>query len=149
MKYPKVAADFMNRQVDAIRADSPVLDAVRVLLRRGYSGAPIVDQQGKLVGMLSEHDCVKALLTVLRDEMPAGNVENYMTREVAQVSPDDNVIDVATRFATGGNRRFPVVDKAGKLVGLISRRDLMRALDSALDQSERMSTYDILQQRRG
>ncbi len=107
MKYPKVAADFMNRQVDAIRADSPVLDAVRVLLRRGYSGAPIVDQQGKLVGMLSEHDCVKALLTVLRDEMPAGNVENYMTREVAQVSPDDNVIDVATRFATGGNRRFP------------------------------------------
>jgi predicted transcriptional regulator len=138
------AKDVMNPQVEALKADAKMLDAVRWLLRRGYAGAPVVDEQGVAVGVLSEHDCIQALIRIATDDTPDERVDGNMTRELHTVLEAAPVLDVAKTFAAAKRRRLLVLDQAGHLVGLISRRDLMKGLEDVLYERERVSTYDIL-----
>ena len=136
--------DIMNPRVEALRADTKVLSAVRWLLRRGYAGAPVVDERGVAVGVLSEHDCIKALIRVASDDTPDEQVDSNMTRDIRTVSENTPALEIARLFAETNNRRLLVVDPRGHLLGLISRQDLMKALEDLLYERDRISTYDIL-----
>lgn len=150
VKLP-VAGEFMNDHVLSFSPATEVADAVQKLLRRGYSGAPVVDEGGRVVGVLSEMDCLRVLSSAAYEGWPAGVVGDNMTREVDTVSDRDDVFSVAGKFTSGTHRRFPVVDGDGKLVGLITRRDLVRALDRFRHEQERArlaNTYELIEHRR-
>lgn len=120
--------DFMSTNVLTLRPDMDVLAAMRLLLSRRVSGAPVIDAFGTLVGMLTERDCLETLvISGYHDEREAGRVEEFMSRDVATVAADANVLSLAQRFITVAYRRYPVVEE-GRLVGVISRRDVMRAI---------------------
>lgn len=145
MKHTLTARDVMNDRVRALHSDLNAIEAVDWLLDHGYSGAPVVDDQGHLQGVLTEHDCVSALLDAIAEGRPVGTVGVYMTQEVERVRPEDNICDVARLFTKGRHRRLLVTDEEGRPLGLIARRDLLRGLQQQLVNKRQPSTYDILQ----
>ena len=112
---------------------SPTLDiylALQQLLKRKLTGAPVVDEHGVLLGMLTERDCLKVLVGGVFDGRPSGNVEDYMSTPAESISPTASLYDIVHLFLTRPYRKLPVVDDGGRVVGQVSRRDALKALDS-------------------
>lgn len=122
--------DYMNAQPLTFRPDMEVMAAINQLVKHGLSGAPVVDADGRLVGMLSEKDCMQVGLIAAQDTCVAGPVSQLMSTQLTTVTPDTNLTQMATMFIGRSFRRYPVVDGNGKLVGLISRSDVLRAISS-------------------
>jgi CBS domain-containing protein len=144
------AADIMITRVEALAPGVSIADAVETLLSRGYSGAPVVDERGRPIGVLSEHDCVRVLVNSLYDNAPTGTVSDYMTKPVETIEEHADLLTVAQRFAQGNHRRLVVV-RDGALTGLITRRDLLRALDgirSRLEARHPRGAYELIAIRR-
>ena len=120
--------DYMTRTLVTFKPEMDVLDAVHALVQHRIAGAPVVDSQGNLVGMLSEFDCMKIALQAGYHSQFGGPVSDYMTKGVTTVNAEMSIIDLAQMFADKGYRRFPVTDN-NRLVGQISRRDVLRALE--------------------
>ena len=143
------AREIMNRRVEALAPETPITAAVQTLMRRGYSGAPVVDGEGSLLGVLSEQECIRALAQSAYEGWPSGTVADSMRTDVASVGPGDDVFAVATLFTKEAQRRVFVVD-GGRLLGMIARRELLRALDDMRAEaggSERSDTYTLIQIR--
>ena len=121
--------DYMARTLVTFKPDTPVLDAVHVLVKNRIAGAPVVDDEGNLVGMLSELDCMKVALQAGYYGEYGGPVRDYMSDGVQTVNAEMSIVDLAEVFIDKRYRRFPVTDK-NRLVGQISRRDVLRALEA-------------------
>jgi CBS domain-containing protein len=119
--------DYMAGRLVTFKRDMDVLDALQELVQNRIAGAPVVDDQGELVGMLSELDCLKIALNAGYYGDSGGPVSDYMTPDVETVDAEMNIIDLAQKFLQYGYRRFPVL-RNNRLVGQISRRDVLRAL---------------------
>lgn len=127
MKRTIRARDYMVRDVVTFAPDTDVMDAISVLVEHAISGAPVVDDHGNLVGLLSEKDCLKVALEAGYYGERAGPVGQYMSRKVDTIEADMPIADVARMFLDTTRRRFPVMDGT-RLVGQISRRDVLRAI---------------------
>jgi CBS domain-containing protein len=100
---------------------------IHELLQHRIAGAPVIDDHGNLVGMLSEFDCMKVVLTSGYHGEPGGPVSELMVTDVKTVDAGMSIVDMAELFLESGIRRYPVL-KDNRLVGQISRRDVLRAL---------------------
>lgn len=121
--------DYMAGDLITFKPDMDVLDAIHLLLQHRISGAPVVDNLGNIVGLLSEKDCIKIALTASYYEERGGKVSEYMTTNVKTVDANASLVDVAEMFLNEPFRRYPVMDE-NRLVGQISRRDVLRALEA-------------------
>ena len=119
--------DYMTGKLVTFHPETDVLDAIQELVRHGIAGAPVIDDQGNLVGMLSELDCMKIALHAGYHGEWGGPVAEYMTTDTETVEADMSIIDLAQQFLETTYRRYPVV-KDHRLIGQISRRDVLRAL---------------------
>lgn len=119
--------DYMSGKLVTFRPDTDVLDAIHELVKHGISGAPVIDDTGNLVGMLSEFDCMKVVLTAGYHGEPGGPVSDLMATDVKTVRAEVSIVDMANIFMQSGLRRYPVIN-GNRLVGQISRRDVLRAL---------------------
>lgn len=106
-----------------------VFEAIRELLKHKITGAPVLDEHGQLVGSFSETDCLHVVLDAAYHEQMGGKVGEYMNTDIETVGPDTSIIEVAERFQKSKLRHFPVIED-GRLIGLISRVDVLRALVS-------------------
>jgi CBS domain-containing protein len=122
-----LARDYMASAVVTLAPDMALLDAVQLLLERRISGAPVVDSHGNLAGILTEKDCLRAALNATYHGDLGGLVSDHMQAQVATVSDDTPIFEVARLFINGHFRRYPVV-RGHRLVGSISRRDVLRGL---------------------
>ena len=120
--------DYMARTLVTFKPDTPVLDAVHVLVKNRIAGAPVVDDEGNLLGMLSELDCLKVALQAGYHGTYGGPVRDYMSEGVKTVNLEMSIVDLAQMFIDERYRRYPVTDN-NRLVGQISRRDVLRALE--------------------
>ena len=119
--------DYMAGHLVTFKPDMDVMDAIHELVKQRIAGAPVVDDKGDLVGMLSELDCLKVALNAGYYGDWGGPVAGYMSTSVESVDADMNIVDLAQKFLESGFRRFPVL-RNNRLVGQISRRDALRAL---------------------
>jgi CBS domain-containing protein len=119
--------DYMAGSIVSFKPETDVLDAIHELVRHRIAGAPVVNDQGELVGMLSELDCLKVSLNAGYYGDWGGPVADFMTPDVETVDAEMNIVDLAQKFVDCGFRRFPVL-RNNRLVGQISRRDVLRAL---------------------
>ena len=127
---PLTARDIMTRRPITFRPDTNIKEAITVLLRRDISGAPVVDEAGGLVGILSEHDCLKVLALAkydAQDHEESRTVADFMSEEIFTVPPEEGIYSLANHFLTLDIRRLPVIHD-GRLVGLVSRRDVLRGI---------------------
>ncbi|MEP1035022.1 CBS domain-containing protein [Ekhidna sp.] len=121
--------DYMARKLITFKPDQPMHEVVDALMKHKISGGPVVNNDGELVGVISEGDCLKEVVKGKYDNMPifTGLVEEHMAKNVITVSPDLNIFEAAQMFLEKRLRRFPVIHD-GKLIGQISQKDVMKAV---------------------
>lgn len=129
VKEYRPVTDYMTRDVITFHPDQSIVEAMDTFLEKGISGAPVVDDHGKLVGIISEVDCLKIMVDEAYYNLPHGKitVAQYMSHNVATVPITSDILDVASKFLSTNYRRYPVIDENGKLAGQISRRDVLQA----------------------
>ncbi len=140
--------DIMTKDVITVTMDDNVEKCASLLIKHNLSGLPVLDESGKLVGIVTEGDLIRrasrikgpAVLEVLggliyldspkkfMDELKnsmgqkAGDI---MTKKVVTIDPDQTIEEGATLLVEKKVKRLPVIDKKGELVGIVSRRDIM------------------------
>ncbi len=120
--------DYMTKQLITFKPETELFDAIRVFTDSNISGAPVVNDRGELVGMVSEVDCLKGILTyTYHEEEKGGVVGDLMSTDIKSVTADSSIIELSKLFIDGGLRRMPVL-RDGHLVGQISRKDVLRAV---------------------
>jgi len=127
MSEPLIAKNYMATQLVTFTPEMDIYQAASLLLENRISGAPVVDEKGKLVGLLSEQDCLREILAKGMHDTPPGKVADYMSTDITTIPPDMSIFKIAELFVQLRFRRFPVVDHS-KLVGLVSKRDLLLAI---------------------
>ncbi len=120
--------DYLTRDPVTFAPDTQIVDAVAHLLDHGISGAPVVDATGNLIGMLTAKDCFKAALHASYYQGWSGIVGDYMVTSVETMDASTDLVTAAQRFLDSDFRRFPVIED-GRLIGIIMRMDLLRALN--------------------
>ncbi len=124
---PKIS-QCMDSVVPTLSPDTRIMDAVDFLLRHRVTGAPVVDSNGRLIGIITETDLLELVTEGIDAEPPAeATVAEYMTTDVVTVPPSVDIYYVAGLFLKGKFRRLPVVE-GGKIVGAITRFDLLRVI---------------------
>ena len=123
----------MTRDVVTLRPEQRTYDAVQTLLKRRISGAPVIDEGGLLVGVFSERDSIQALLRAVHERLPASRVGDHMSTDLVTVGESTTLLTIAHLFLTHTVRRLPVISDEGRLIGLISRRDLLKAASKVMD----------------
>lgn len=120
--------DFMTKGIITLTPDMDVMNAMQKFVDYQISGAPVVDARGNLVGILTERDCLKTFLqTSYYGNGGGGKVEEYMSVNVETIDSGVSLMDVAELLSTKKYRRYPVMEN-NRVVGLISRRDVLKAL---------------------
>ncbi|MCB1320398.1 MAG: CBS domain-containing protein [Leptospiraceae bacterium] len=128
------AEELMTRNEPVLAPDMPLMEAMDVFLKHKISGAPVVDRGGRLLGMLSEKDCLKLLANkTYYHHLPAQTVEAYMTpaEQVQTVELNIDMQGLATLFLDNNFRKVPVM-KNDRVIGQVSRRDVMRGIHKML-----------------
>ncbi len=122
--------DYMLPHPVRVKSDDSILDAVHVIIDNKVSGVCVVDEQDNLVGILSELDCLRAVLGSIYNNTDVGKVRDYMASDnLVVANPNEDIVDVAQDMLTKNKRRRPVVEN-GKLVGQITCRQLLRAVQN-------------------
>jgi len=139
--------DFLRRDLTSVDRDTPLGQVIRLLEQSGHASLPVVDEEGRVIGVVSERDIIRALLPGYMDLLRSASflpslnqmakklkeiahlpVERFMTREVVACKPEDTDLHVADLMLRKGLKQIPVVDEAGRLVGVVRRIDLLSHL---------------------
>jgi CBS domain-containing protein len=118
------AKTIMTEIVVTARPDMPAIEAVRLLVKYSISGLPVIDDDKKLVGIVSEKD----LLKFMHDpDEKVLTVSNLMTKNVISFDENTSGIEICNCLVKNDFRRVPVL-REGRLVGIVSRRDILRKI---------------------
>lgn len=146
----RTAQDIMTQEVITISPDADITEAVRLLLDKGVNGLPVVDAEGRLVGIICQSDLVRmqknlpmpSLFTLLDGFLPlsstalmeaevkriaASKVSDAMTAKVVTISPETTIDDIATLMVDKKFHTLPVTDH-GRLVGVVGKKDVIKTL---------------------
>ncbi len=134
MREPNViltARDLMSTNLVTFQKEQPIIEAIEILIKHGVSGGPVVDEDGALIGILSELDCLRMLASdeFYQEEQEEGAlVGQFMTGGGKTIPPDLGIYGISHYFLTMSIRRLPVVE-GDRLVGQVSRRDVLRGME--------------------
>lgn len=123
--------DFMSIDPVILSTDTPLYDAVHVMLENKITGATVLDEERHVVGVVSEVDLLKALEQISYYNEGDGKVGDYMTTEVEVIDGNMNIYDVANKLLELKIRRLPVVEH-GKFIGQISCRSILQAMKDSM-----------------
>jgi len=116
---------IMSRDLTCGISHMSIVDVARLLLSKGIGGVPILDDDGKIVGIVSEHDFISFVPSTT-----GSKVSYYMSRHVATADPSFKILDAARTIVSRGFRRLPVVS-SGRLVGIVTSMDILRYFSSS------------------
>nr|MBS0020984.1 CBS domain-containing protein [Gammaproteobacteria bacterium] len=122
-----LAKDYMSANLVTFTPHMDVLNAIQVLVEHRISGAPVVDETGNVVGILSQKDCLRVALEASYHGEWGGRVSEFMSRNAKTVEAETSILEVAEMFMKDEYRRYPVMEE-NRLIGQISRHDVLRAL---------------------
>lgn len=122
--------DYMTKNLVTFTPDTEILKVIDVLLEKRITGIPVLNEKRELVGMIDDKDCLRVLFDGAYHNQPIENktVAHYMSNVMKTVSPHTDIYEVADAFLNTIYKRLLVVDDHGKLLGQISRSDVLRAI---------------------
>lgn len=118
--------DYMTSAMITVKPDVDIVEAAQTMLEYRLSGLPVLDDHSRLVGFLSEKDCLHTVLSAVYNQDYGDLVEDRMSKNLLTVHPSENITDIAERFLKDGVRMYPVLDK-DVVVGMISRQSVLNA----------------------
>lgn len=119
--------EFMKRDLVTLSQEEDVFQAIDRILSKRISGAPVVDERGVFLGIFSEKTAMRVLVSAVYEQVPGTNVGSYMNIDRNRlIEESDSLLDVAHKFQSTPYRRLPILNE-GRLVGQVSRRDVLRA----------------------
>lgn len=131
------ARDFMETKLLTLSPDEDALAAIRKLLQYRISGAPVVDQAGNFLGIFSEKTSMRFLLDAAYSQLPSNRVGAFMNTDISRlITADTDWLNCAQVFLSTPYRRLPVLEGT-KLIGQVSRRDLLNAAIKMIDKPDR------------
>ncbi|ACE84832.1 CBS domain-containing protein [Cellvibrio japonicus] len=119
--------DYMQSSVQAVKANASVRELVEYLLKWNVTGLPVIDEHMRVIGFISEQDCIKEMLNSAFYAEDSAQVRSIMRSDVLTVTPDTSILEIAETMLGNKPKNYPVIEQ-GKLVGLISRRMILQAL---------------------
>ncbi len=119
------AKDLMTKEVITVNEEMSVVNLAKILCENKISGVPVVDKDKKLVGVVTEKDLINIIFS--------GNVRNtkvgdIMSRNIIKFTPDTDIDKIALAISEKNVRRVIIVDDKDKVVGIVSRRDIIKML---------------------
>jgi CBS domain-containing protein len=134
------ARDMMVSNLTVLTPEMDALEALDVLLRHRISGAPVVDGRGRFIGIFSEKSCIRFVVDAAYEQMPSTNLMSFVDIDPPVIGPETDLLTIAQTFLDAACRRLPVLDQERRLLGQISRRDVMREVRDRLRRVEPVST---------
>lgn len=131
MKSLKVS-DHMTEQPATFLANMTIEAAVQLFIEKPQIGGPVLDDEKHVIGFLSEQDCLSSMIESTYLGESHSIVADKMRSDVLTVSANDSVLDVAKTMTHNKPKVYPVVDDNNLLLGVISRHDVLKVLDSHL-----------------
>jgi predicted transcriptional regulator len=130
VKHIPSVEDYMTKNLITFRKDTDITVVIKSLLDNRISGAPVLNNNGQVVGLIDDKDCLNVLIGDVYNRLPTTDtVSNYMSNVMKSISVNQNILDVALVFVSSPFKRLLVMDDNNKLVGQISRRDVLRAIN--------------------
>ena len=128
-KYEPITK-YMATKLITFRANTELFEVIDSLLEHQISGAPVLNQDDEIVGVIDDKDCLHTLVDSVYHNAPIRKkqVKSYMTDIYKTISIDADIVDAANEFLKSNYKRLLVVDYDGKLKGQISRGDILRAI---------------------
>lgn len=133
-------SDHMNQRPVTFTSDMTVAEAVERLLLAKQMGGPVIDTYNKVIGFLSEQDCLVQMIESSYYREQVAQVKDIMKTEVLAIKPYTSVIELAQQMTTAKPKVYPVVDDDGYLLGTINRSALLHALDLHLHDGYKTPT---------
>ena len=119
------AKDIMTKQVVCIRKDTPIFEAIKMMVKNNITGVPVVDDNMDLAGILSEQDVLRLFHT--HEDEKERTVNDFMTQPAIHFEENEFLLDVCYCLRDNSIRRVPVTSN-GKVVGVISRSDILKCI---------------------
>ncbi len=134
------ARQLMSSPVITIPDTDTVSSALQNLRRHGHGGAPVTDPGGQVTGIVSSRDLEHAL----RFDMGDASVTGFMNRGVITAGPDESLVQLESRLIQHAIGRLPVIGTDGRLLGIVTRSDLIRARHERIAPDSAQSVIDRL-----
>lgn len=128
----RTVQDLMSRWTPALHERDYLSRAVDQILSSGYTGLPVVDDDHRLVGFLSEQDCIRSLATSTYHCDNWVRISDIMSRDPVSVTPEISELALASLFTGQKPKVYPVVSGDNRVVGVLTRSHVMGALNEQL-----------------
>jgi predicted transcriptional regulator len=127
--------EYMNHYPVTFTADMGVEEASLRFLKTKQIGGPVIDDNGKLIGFLSESDVLAKMLETMYHNAHIINVSDLMRKDVLSMKPYDSIIELGRLMIQNKPKVYPVVDESNHLLGTICRNDVLRSIDKILREN--------------
>jgi CBS domain-containing protein len=123
---------YMATDLITFTPETTVIEVIRTFLNKNISGAPVLNDKKEVVGLIDDKDCLRLLIDSVYHNEPIGKVKvaSYMTSVMKIIDVEANVVDAAKIFLETKYKRLLVINKEGKLIGQVSRADILDAIDT-------------------
>ena len=117
--------DIMTKGAICVRKDTPIFEAIQIMVNNGITGVPVIDEDMALVGILTEHNVLRLFHTHKQErDRTAGEL---MTQPAIHFEENDSLLDICYRLRDSSIRRVPVTSD-GKVKGIVSRADILKCI---------------------
>ncbi|MFH1716585.1 MAG: CBS domain-containing protein [Planctomycetota bacterium] len=134
------ARDIMSKSVICIRKETPIVEAIKLMVKNNITGIPVVEDDMTLVGILSEQDVLR-LFHTYEDEKDR-TVAEFMTQPAVHFEESELLLDVCYCLRDNAIRRVPVTS-SGKVVGVISRSDILKCILKSVEEGIPLPTCEL------
>ena len=123
-----IVKNFMNVNFAKISDDMPVITASIELIKKEALGGPVVDKENKLLGWISEQECLQVTTQYAYHNHRVALVKDIMREDVLSIKADQPILSLAEKMMGTQPKNYPVVDDNNKVIGVITRRRILKAL---------------------
>lgn len=132
-------SECMNKDFAVIHPDMPVVEASGRLIKKDMLGGPVVGHAGELLGWISEQECLQVAIQVVYHNQRVASVQDIMRTDVLSVTADEDPLRLAQQMLLAKPKSYPVLDKQKRVIGVITRRHILKMLDVKLNEMTRRS----------
>ena len=130
-----IAVDkYVNKSVVPFPPDMDIYEAAKKLIKKNWTGAPVVDGERKMVGFLSAKDILQHAYEAKYNSLPPGTIEDYMSKDLILVNEGAEIYDVIELFIKNPYQSYPVVSENGEYAGVVNRSDVLKAVCDIKDK---------------